>query len=411
MDNFEQLSNTELRDQLKAHNLGNFPVTDTTRNALIKKLRNALNGPAPKSVKARRETLAVVKNVSAEESESDAELKKINKPKTVSNRRATIAAGTTALKSSVKQTAEVVADTAPVSKSKANGVVNDKTPVKAAAPLPSKSPSRKAELYFDDASDDDLIAAAAEFEKQARRKTSRTSRSPSLTKSSVVTTSYKHTIEPLVELNDDVILINDNSDAEYSSEMLEKIRKPSTPTTKINPPADSRRKTMQLGPSISTNYSSIKATEKPIEDTGSTYRRRFTTYATPMVTAEANTKGLNESHDDFMNKIEAPFLSDFTRRLAQLKAEQLPGTENTYDYRSPKSTTSAYLNEYRSSIYGSGGRVGDRYRADKPITSTLKQQEKPSKLSALENRFRLPLLIVLSIFVVVVVYVFLFSYY
>lgn len=114
MDNFEALSNNELREQLKANNLGNFPVTDTTRNALIKKLRNALNGPA-KPAKGRRETVNIVKHSSAEESaESDAELKKINKPKVVSNRRATIAA------------------TAPKPANITNGVANDKIPAKVA---------------------------------------------------------------------------------------------------------------------------------------------------------------------------------------------------------------------------------------------------------------------------------------
>lgn len=114
MDNFEALSNNELREQLKAHNLGNFPVTDTTRNALIKKLRNALNGPA-KPAKGRRETVNIVKHSSAEESaESDAELKKANKPKAVSNRRATIAAS------------------APKPANITNGVVNDKLPAKVA---------------------------------------------------------------------------------------------------------------------------------------------------------------------------------------------------------------------------------------------------------------------------------------
>lgn len=90
MDQFDTLSNNELRDQLKARGLGNFPVTDTTRNLLIKKLRNAVNGPA-KPVKGRRETISVVKHSSAEESESDADAKK-PKPKAVSNRRTTIAA-------------------------------------------------------------------------------------------------------------------------------------------------------------------------------------------------------------------------------------------------------------------------------------------------------------------------------
>lgn len=114
MDNFDALSNTELRDQLKAVGL-NFPVTDTTRNALIKKLRNAVNGPA-KPVKGRRETLSVIKNSSADDSEPNEDASKINKPKTVNNRRATIAAGGVAPK--------------PVNIT--NGVPNDKATVKPA---------------------------------------------------------------------------------------------------------------------------------------------------------------------------------------------------------------------------------------------------------------------------------------
>lgn len=94
MDKFDQLSNNELREQLKALGLGNFPVTDTTRNSLIKKLRNAVNGPAKPASKSRRETMnVVVKNPSPEQTESDADAKNAAKSKTATNRRATIAAG------------------------------------------------------------------------------------------------------------------------------------------------------------------------------------------------------------------------------------------------------------------------------------------------------------------------------
>lgn len=159
--------------------------------------------------------------------------------------------------------------------------------VRSKSPSRPKSPSRRTIApapepisYFADASDDDLMAAAEEAERKVARKP-RSSRSPSLSKSSVVTTSYKHTIEPLFELNDDVIIVNDNSDAEYSSEMLDKVRKPTTPTTKITVPADSRRKTLHVGPSISTNYANIKPTENL--DSASAYRRRVTSYASPIL--------------------------------------------------------------------------------------------------------------------------------
>lgn len=125
MDKFDGLSNNELRDQLKALGLGNFPVTDTTRNALIKKLRNAVNGPA-KPAKGRRETMnVVVKNSSAEESESDADAKKVTKSKSANSRRATIAAGAAP----------------PKIVSVPNGVTNDKIapkPVPVPIPVPGE---------------------------------------------------------------------------------------------------------------------------------------------------------------------------------------------------------------------------------------------------------------------------------
>lgn len=281
--------------------------------------------------------------------------------------------------------------------------------VRSKSPARPKSPSRKSMApepvsYFADASDDDLIAAAEEAEKQTKvLRKSRTSRSPSLSKSSVVTTSYKHTIEPLIEQNDDIVLINDNSDAEYSSDMLEKIKKPSTPTTKISAATDNRRRTLQVGPSVSTNYTSIQTNIKPTvdEDSSSAYRRRYTTYATPPRRAQDDL-----SDDDFLKQMQTPFLSDFTKRLASLKAEPLPGTETSFDYRSPRSTT-AYMNDYRSPVYGSA-RVGDRFQSK---TVSLKQQQPESALAKLESKFRLPLLALFILFAVVALYVFFFSNY
>lgn len=94
MDQFDTLTNNELRDELKSRGLGNFPVTDTTRNALVKKLRNAVNGTTAKPVKSRRETInAVAKRPSPEKSVADADKKVIKPTKIGGNRRATIGAG------------------------------------------------------------------------------------------------------------------------------------------------------------------------------------------------------------------------------------------------------------------------------------------------------------------------------
>lgn len=131
MDKFDELSNNELREQLKSLGLGNFPVTDTTRNALIKKLRTAVNGPAkPAVAKNRRETMnTVVKNPSP--NEYDANTKNDNKPKTPNNRRATIAAGAVNMKPVVILNG--IPNEKDATKSVPLVISNDKTPIKPVA--------------------------------------------------------------------------------------------------------------------------------------------------------------------------------------------------------------------------------------------------------------------------------------
>lgn len=252
------------------------------------------------------------------------------------------------------------------------------------------------------------MAAAEEAERKVVARKSRTSRSPSLTKSSVVTTSYKHTIEPLYELNDDVIILNDNSDAEYSSDMLEKVRKPTTPTSKIIAPADNRRKTLGVGPSISTNYANIKPIENPTYDSGSAYRRRVTSYASPTLPSKG---AANDSEDDLLGRVDTPFLSNFTRRLAQLQADPLPGTNTKTYAATPKSKSTDYSVDYRYYGGASGGAraATDRYRATG--SSELKSQKSNVALSKWAEKLRWPVVILFSLFVCICVYVFFFSNY
>lgn len=418
MDKFDELTNSEIREQLKVNGLGNFPVTDTTRNLLIKKLRNAINGPPTKATKGRRETISVVvNNTSPEESELLAEIKK-PKTKALSNRRTTIAAAA-APKINANNTTNgkiILHQNILLRKKIFNhfitiGNSTNGDNVKATAARP-KSPSRKsvalktvenAQLkYFADNSDDDLVAAVEAAER------ARKSRSPSLSKSSVVTTSYKHTIEPLMELNDDVVLLDDESDDEYDSNMLANVRK-ATPTTKITAPADSRRKTMQLQPSITTTTN----TPKPVElytathESTNSYRRRYTTN-TPIVNRGQTTNAAGtasaDSDEDILNRVQTPFLSDFTRRLAELKATPLAGLDDVNDYKEPKSLSSTY---YRSSVYGIDRPVG--VIRERSLAS--KQQKSMSAWNVFENKIRWPLLILLALFIIVFVYVFLFSNY
>lgn len=98
MDKFEELSNTDLREKLKLHGLGNIPVTDTTRNLLIKRLRVATGNAPAKPNKGRRETVNVIKSTTDDLVliPNEVDTKKASKTKTPSNRRATIAAAAAA---------------------------------------------------------------------------------------------------------------------------------------------------------------------------------------------------------------------------------------------------------------------------------------------------------------------------
>lgn len=213
----------------------------------------------------------------------------------------------------------------------------------------------------------------------------------------MVSTSYKHTIEPLIERDaDDIIVLNDESDEEFVPEMTEKLKKRSTPTTKITATSDSRRKTLQTGtgPSITANYTSISGTND--DATAAAYRRRYTTN-TPV-------KPSKETDDELLKRVETPYLSDFIRRLDELKAEPLPGTEqrSSYDYSSPASS-------YRT--HRSTGRR-ETLISDPSRSAKLLQTKQPDNAwNKFEKKVRLPLLILLAIFVIVTIYVFVFSNY
>lgn len=410
MDEFDELSNNKLREELKSRGLGNFPVTDTTRNLLIKKLRNAVNGTA-KVTKGRRETISNVNHT--EDPEINAEQKK-PKSKIVSNRRTTIAVGA-APKTNATNGKSKHFQSKFISQFNIFSfifVIGTLVTIEAAKPVPAapKSPSRRSVApraidnakYFADNSDDDLVAAAEAVENQTRNK--RSSRSPSLTKSSVVSTSYKHIIEPLVELKDDddddvVVSLVDESDDEFNSNMLEKVRK-ATPTTSITAPVD-RRKTMQLGPSVITTTTTSKPIEKlpPNEESISSYRRRYTTN-TPITN-----RAPVDSDDDILSRVETPYLSNFTRRLAELKATPIARLDDEFnDFKPKKSTYASSSYDYRSLAYPN--RSSERFREH---LVTTKQPKTMLAWSSFEKKIRKPLLVLLALFLIVFVYVFFFA--
>lgn len=361
MEDFEKLSNDQIRDRLKKFGLPIIPVTDTTRKTLIRRLVNvAQNGSAnadPKpSAKARRETVNVPKYSPPEESDSDADAIKVTKTKQSSSRRATIAAAAERSKpiekkvlSSLKQT---VIQTVNLAEN----------------------------------SDDDLVVPAA----PPPRIVSRTSRSPSLGKSTIVTTSYKHTIAPLEEQEDidSINLVNEEeSDPEPTEPVLLK-------------PKEVNRRATQL-PSLFGGRKEQVIEESASND--SAFRRRFTSYAPP---SASSTQIAPDDKRPSVN-IDSPFLSDFTRRLAQLKAEPLAGLTTNIEPIASPTTSYKYSEpsrEYRSSYLSRSNLERERYER-MPLRAGAYEE---NHWNAVEKKVRWPIFAVLIVFACVFLYVFLF---
>lgn len=368
MEDFETLSNDQIRDRLKKFGLPVIPVTDTTRKILIKRLVNATqNGTAnvesKPAAKARRETVNVPKHTPVEESDSDADIVKVTKKsKQPANRRATIAASK------------------PIEKKTASNL--KQTTVQT--------------FNLADDSDNDIVAIVPPAATPPRR-TSRTSRSPSLGKSTIVTTSYKHTIAPLEEQEDieSINLVNeDESDPEIIEPVLQK-------------PREVIRRATQL-PTLFGGSSNRKETAtEEISSNDAVFRRRYTSYDQP----SANSTRIASDDKSPVENLATPFLSDFTRRLAQLKAEPLAGL--TTDFETPnfetttKPTTTYDYSEnkqYRSS-YSSRPTV-DYERYDR--VSRRAGAYEDDRWKTVERKVRWPIFAVLGLFAMVFIYVFLF---
>lgn len=387
MENFDELSNNELRVRLKQQGFANIPVTNTTRNILIKKLKGAVDGTKAKS---RRETVNVPKVASTDESEFNLDTKKASKTKSAANRRATIA-NTVPPPSNVTDQEKII-----------KIVPKPLAPVFLANKKPGRTTPLLSQNIFTDIaenSDDELLANLKE--PVIPRKASR---SPSLGKSTVVTTSYKHTIEPVHEQDDDVILLNEESDVGEES-FVENVQPTfdwsSTFRSKNNAIADKRR-TLLDGYGSNVQHGQVSL-DKPIEPiaitTDSSFRRRYTTNTTRDY--KSNGDGDESPEEDPLNKVETPFLSDFTRRLAKLKADPITKIDYSFDYDSsskPK-PTSVYRPERQYQTYSSTRNQYSR-------TLHIDNNKAESAWKNLEKKIRWPLFILLALFVIVFIYVF-----
>lgn len=275
-------------------------------------------------------------------------------------------------------------------------------------------------------------------------------RSPSLGKSETVTTSYKQVIQSVAEetnadldTEDDVIVLDENEDEddsianELSSFQLpttfdrpswtSTARQTTTKTTRTQIAANDatknaalRRLTVGSGPSTSFrstalnipplngNYDTATSSSTSHVSAGTSYKRRYTTNPTA-VTSTSRYNGSDDNDEDILDGHNAPFLSDFTRRLAELKADPLVKDLNRSGTTTYKSTVVTSPTVYRTT-----GTEYYRTQADrKGSSSVVYRQQKNDTISgsfvnllrACENKIRRPLFIVFLVLVIVFIYV------
>lgn len=284
MADLDALSNDELRLRLLEAGYSNMPVTSTTRKVLIKKLRNHLEG---EKAKTRRETIHVTKYSSGEEDDVDV--------KKTSSRRTTM--GVPLSRGPAPRTRKSV-DRTPAP------VVEEK---KSSPRRSSRQTPQKIVNYDEEESDEELSKVELKLIEERRK-----SKSPSLTRSKIVTTTYKNKTT-----------IAESDEADEVEPLPEKPRRPSPARPGLERSNDLRKRatlasTSYAPPETTTTITSPKF-NRPLLSTSYNAYTSPTRYSTTAAAADSNGT-FNETIDlDY----KSPYLSDFTRRLSQLNAEPL----------------------------------------------------------------------------------------
>lgn len=292
MSELENLSNDELRIELLKYGFANMPVTTTTRKVLIKKLKIAKE---TQKSKTRRETVAVMK---ASDDEEPVELARGKKEKTP-NRRATMAVVEKSKKVAATTITQNGTDSPPKSQSRRSSRA---TPAK-----------EKQIISLQDQSDDDVIEVIEPI--STRRSKSKT---PTLAKSETVRTSYIRTV-PIVREEDPS---TEEEDRSYEVEFQEP-----------QPVLQTRRTTTTL------SYSN----KQPL--TRNTIGKTLSTSYNPSYLKLDNENDDEEEDDD----IEAPYLSQFAKRLSTLRAEPLDDGMKKYQKETYTQPSTSYSTNYRYS--------------------------------------------------------------
>lgn len=318
-DELSNLTNDQLRSRLMQHGLGNMPVTSSTRQVLLGRLRKLVEGQksAP-----RRETMHVTKLP------TDAD-KVETKPGPASARKTTNRRNTV---NAIPMTQE---DVVPLAKSKNMRRSGRITPTLIengnSAPI-AVAPSENV-----------IIETDEESVRETYVPPKRVSRSPSLGKSQTVVTSYK------TEVAKPILIVESNEEDEDDDEDDEENYicdsngqnnlYPSLPTNGfkiLSPTKKTLQTTLRRTTTNTTAYEpkSYKSLHEQNYSDGS-FKAPLSKPIVPTYTS-ATTSGLNRRYTSFTSQqkydddsatehsdIDAPYLSDFAKRLSQLRPEPL----------------------------------------------------------------------------------------
>lgn len=310
-DDLNNLTNDQLRSRLLQYGLGNMPVTDSTRRVLLAKLRRTIEGQTTAS---RRETVHVTKFPTDEE-------KGAAKPAPTSKK-------TTARRNTINPTPMVQEDIVPI-------VPRPKNIRRSGRITPTLiGTSNSVPSIAVAPSEENIIELDEDSIREPYVPPKRTSRSPSLGKSQTVVTSYKTEVaKPIVIEESDEEKDDDEEDSEdqTSGSNGQNNIYPTLPTngfknrspTKLSSMQSTLRRTTthtaSYQPRYEQNYREFIAPQpKPMPSTYSSsssgVNRRYTTSSLRKYDDDSATE-----HSD----IDAPYLSDFTKRLSQLRPEPL----------------------------------------------------------------------------------------
>lgn len=318
-DELSNLTNDQLRSRLLQHGLGNMPVTSTTREVLIKKLRKTIEGTKTDS---RRETIHATSYPREEISKPGPASKK------AANRRNTMSA-------------------APMSAEDIIPITKPKNTRRSGRITPTTFENGNSAPISLPPSENNIMEVDEESVREVYVRPKRTSRSPSLGKSQTVVTSYKIEVakpNTIVESNEE-----DDDESNSNEEENEQNNYPSLSTTGFNgynnlPTAKSQTSTLRRTTTHKTTYEpapykplsernyndvpmptfkapiSKPSTSSYISSSGSGLNRRYTTNT---YTSKQFSQDYEEDSATEQSDIDAPYLSDFAKRLSQLRPEPL----------------------------------------------------------------------------------------